>query len=878
MLRCRILTKDTNKKKSTVVLQHGYVRGIPWGFLTMIMIVVASTCPIQAVEARPPYPDVEEMCRESFDEDFLDGVIACGWDALRYRMRDNIYRSNIGRLDDIQLTQFERLLVGDPNDVKKVNEEIISFCRKKQAAIEKAWTEPERRHPAFEVCNYQTELIPLAIIALRVGEQLTPQAHQAIKDVLLAFRPEVADVSPAMYMHAPGYNGGNAHDYLSMLALSAEVTGDPNMKDAAYWGLRRELENLSLSGDMQEFNLLEAHWCGSNGYDAIKAFISDPELSRMAYMIAERIWINRFLTWSAPVERNTEPGSRMAPGAWIGCSGDRMQFATGVEKPIWVNHNFIWGPWQKIQRGGRWPLDDVQGMVPDLPSYLQDIAWRKQYPNELQCSVQLVPWMDKYPKLPSVSNARPEPVLAKYVNYQTKQYAIGSITHAWDASACMVYMSAWWNDSRHEGNAPLGSTKHFCTLYPHYVFNGASFIDRTEMYFENNPNEPVKDEWSRLPGPYTREFAEYGRAGSLQHKNTLIFTYSGRKGDHSGNNLVVDKARRISAGMFLFRWRDGTEGLFVNREPVKSLPTELKPGDWWFIHDGDTYVAVRPLEFTNLRGPCKNTLEQRTHQIVLYQDNYVGETIEGITDEQWIKARSGFIVEMGDIDEYESFENFQKTMLKAEVKENADGFVRHIKYERPGLSMEMKWHCYEEKYLLRQINGVDDPWVEYLYSPEFVVGNSGELHTHDAVLKTTSNETLWLFSCTPSQTYVVYQPHPHRQLPLELDSPIARIESERFPFGKLVARKTADEQLEIEINASFRPFWSSVHWRAEVWKKLGTHPGNILIYTDAEQVTATINGDEMSVNSEIRNRRKVWVIDTYARIPRIRDRVGKRRG
>jgi len=340
----------------------------------------------------------------------------------------------------------------------------------------------------------------------------------------------------------------------------------------------------------------------------------------------------------------------------------------------------------------------------------------------------------------------------------------------------------------------------------------------------------------------------------------------------------VDKARRISAGMFLFRWRDGTEGLFVNREPVKSLPTELKPGDWWFIHDGDTYVAVRPLEFTNLRGPCKNTLEQRTHQIVLYQDNYVGETIEGITDEQWIKARSGFIVEMGDIDEYESFENFQKTMLKAEVKENADGFVRHIKYERPGLSMEMKWHCYEEKYLLRQINGVDDPWVEYLYSPEFVVGNSGELHTHDAVLKTTSNETLWLFSCTPSQTYVVYQPHPHRQLPLELDSPIARIESERFPFGKLVARKTADEQLEIEINASFRPFWSSVHWRAEVWKKLGTHPGNILIYTDAEQVTATINGDEMSVNSEIRNRRKVWVIDTYARIPRIRDRVGKRRG
>ncbi|MHC4243201.1 MAG: hypothetical protein ACYSU4_12410, partial [Planctomycetota bacterium] len=178
----------------------------------------------------------------------------------------------------------------------------------------------------------------------------------------------------------------------------------------------------------------------------------------------------------------------------------------------------------------------------------------------------------------------------------------------------------------------------------------------------------------------------------------------------------------------------------------------------------------------------------------------------------------------------------------------------------------------------RRINGKDDPWVQYLYSPEFAVGNSGELRTHDAVLKTTSNETLWLLSCTPSQTYVAYQPHPHRQLPLELDSPIARIESERFPFGKLVARKNKKEQLEIEIDASFRPFWSSVNWRVEVWKKLGTHPSDILIQTDAKQVTATINGETMPVTSEIRDGHKVWILNPYARIPRIRDRVGKRRG
>jgi hypothetical protein len=84
--------------------------------------------------------------------------------------------------------------------------------------------------------------------------------------------------------------------------------------------------------------------------------------------------------------------------------------------------------------------------------------------------------------------------------------------------------------------------------------------------------------------------------------------------------------------------------------------------------------------------------------------------------------------------------------------------------------------------------------------------------------------------------------------------------------------------LEIEIDAGFRPFWSSVHWRADVWKKLGTHPSDILIYTNANHVTATINGDGMPVKSEISNGQKVWVIDPYARIPRIHDRVGKQRG
>jgi hypothetical protein len=162
-----------------------------------------------------------------------------------------------------------------------------------------------------------------------------------------------------------------------------------------------------------------------------------------------------------------------------------------------------------------------------------------------------------------------------------------------------------------------------------------------------------------------REFPEFGRVGTLQDRNTLLMTYAGRPGMHRAK-FVKDKVQRASAAMFLFRWTDGTGGLFVNREPVRSLPHELAPGDWWFIEDGDVYAAVRPLEATRLRGG-KTMLEKRTRHIVLYQDNVAADNITGIADADWIKARSGFVVEMGDKSEFGSFAAFQDKILAGKV-------------------------------------------------------------------------------------------------------------------------------------------------------------------------------------------------------------------
>ena len=88
---------------------------------------------------------------------------------------------------------------------------------------------------------------------------------------------------------------------------------------------------------------------------------------------------------------------------------------------------------------------------------------------------------------------------------------------------------------------------------------------------------------------------------------------------------------------------------------------------------------------------------------------------------------------------------------------------------------------------------------------------------------------------------------------------------------------TAGDTLQLQIDAGFRPFWSDVRWRANIWQAIGTHPSDITIRTAVPNITAAINGDAMPVVRELRDGQPVWVLDPYARLPRVRDRVGSDR-
>jgi len=789
----------------------------------LLLVPLAALAAGEPLKATTPPPDVSQWRLPVYDDAFFHDHFACGEEALTFWMQSTARRAyKDGKPDSIP--QFERLLSGNPKEVARVNKEIQSACKSALADVG-AWRKknPHSRTPSFWI-----------IMALRAPDKLTAETHAVVRETLKALDLGGKECGYIGWMGVNGANGANVHGYLTPLVLAPALIDDAKVRTAGEQALLAELAHMNRTGDMGEFNLLESHWNGTASWEVITRYIPDPKLRRMARLIRERLWINRFLTWSPTVERNTGPGSRMSPSEWLGCDNERMLLATGMARPIWLNLYFDWQVWNEKQYRLNFPLTQTEAFVPDLPAYLQDLAWHKSLPSELQC--RLVASEKGYRnnfELEGIDQPA-ENLPRKYVNYQGRGYTLGSTTWSWVVATCVVNASAWWNNSRNP-HAPLGSPERFCVLYPHYVINGMSTLDKGEIFFDTKPDQPLKDERGGPGGPWLREFVEFGRVGTLQDRNTLLMTYAGRPGTHYAK-FVKDKVQRASAAMFLFRWTDGTDGLFVNREPVRSLPRELAPGDWWFIEDGDVYAAIRPLEATRLRGG-KTMLEKRTRHVVLYQDNVAAENITGIADADWIKARSGFVVEMGDKVEFGSFAAFQDKILAGRVTaDEADGFTRHIAYDRDDRRLDMRWHAYTEEYATRKINGRDDPWTQFAQSPEFAVSDSGQLAVKDAKLSTTPGKTTWLLSCEPSRTWVAYQPNTDAALPLTLNCPAGRVTCDRFPLGKLVIATQPDSTLRLDADAE---------------------SAELTVTTKATKVEARINGKPVQA---IRAENGQWLI------------------
>jgi len=120
-----------------------------------------------------------------------------------------------------------------------------------------------------------------------------------------------------------------------------------------------------------------------------------------------------------------------------------------------------------------------------------------------------------------------------------------------------------------------------------------------------------------------------------------------------------------------------------------------------------------------------------------------------------------------------------------------------------------------------------------------------------ATTRSNPQKSLWLLALDASQTYVVYQPYPGQVMPLALETPLGRVSTLNFPFGKLVLRKLrpADgETLRLEIDAEY-PAQAATVAELEIQGAKGP-------------VTAVINGQPALRCAK--DERGVWHVSPFA--------------
>lgn len=324
-----------------------------------------------------PLPDVSKWKLPEDVQSLFSDHFVSGDEAVTYLMQRYSWKANPTG-DPEKYSMIEKLLSNDPKLIKQANTQIKDECRRTKENFE-SWKKLD---------DQRMELLVMTLMALRVPDRLEPETHEAIRDILKfvdltskgaqILRWLYRDINNITWVGAPGGNGSNAHGSLCLLTLAPALITDNKAMAEGHRGLLLELNHFNTSGDMAEFNCMEAHWSGATSWEMFKKYIPDPYYRRVASIVAERIWINRFLTWSPAVERITGPGSRVAPGEIFGSHGLRPLVALGMKKPIWMNSFFQWENWDPKLMGEVWEQRPSEIMVPDLPDYLQDLAWNKK--------------------------------------------------------------------------------------------------------------------------------------------------------------------------------------------------------------------------------------------------------------------------------------------------------------------------------------------------------------------------------------------------------------------------------------------------------------------------------------------------------------------
>lgn len=313
---------------------------------------------------------------------------------------------------------------------------------------------------------------------------------------------------------------------------------------------------------------------------------------------------------------------------------------------------------------------------------------------------------------------------------------------------------------------------HFGVLYSLYVVNGKRIAD----YYHKIHAAP--------DGVATADRYQDERAlvRTVQDKNRAIVLYHPPQLKEDVFSLRTE---------VIVLGRKGIDCIMIDDAEITSLPAIFDRTNILFLKENGTYIAVLPLEPTNLNeeeAPTIELTEDKHRNLVYSIYNYQGPAKpfwEYKTPLPYFKAnaKAGFILEVGSIREFDSFNEFREHIRQAKISDvTTSDHRRQVSYQSGNDTIALTVDLKNNALIDRHINGAVYRAPD-LTADTIKQDTSGKIELAGARLLTDPRPA-WLLIDETLGTYVAATPSPQGG-PLRLETPSSSLECADFGFGRI---------------------------------------------------------------------------------------------
>lgn len=493
----------------------------------------------------------------------------------------------------------------------------------------------------------------------------------------------------------------------------------------------------------------------------------DPGIALKARIAEERLWLHVAAHYHGELAQLAGPHSRSYRDGWTGAGGF-------LKLMLWrlLGDDKLRAKTPYFPKGREEGHTGVALTPLHCPEYVLDWMRAKTYPFE---------------SLETADAARGVDI----ATYMTPSYTLGTMSHSYGVGQPPEPWPAW--------NSVLlqfsrDDNPNYGMLYARYIVNdkgpGALMYESTRT---------AEDHW------------EEGRQVGAQHRNRAIVAYGLQQRTRPAHS------NKLSVRMLGI---DGGSEIWAGDERVTSFPRTIEPGQPIVIAEGDAYVAIIPLEpsdmgsgatielnvadgmltldLYNYHGPAKTFWEHRSQGGPFYKGNVRNAFILEVAGRGEVAARA----------EYPSADAFRAHIAMARVADSVDEqYVREIAYASDGASdggsIALRYSLWDMSIVERRFDGVmyvppmaragalDGGGVQWLQSRDSLIELGG--------VKLLAGRTPKWVVVDPDGGRTIFVNPSDEEAPLWLETPDTIVECDAFAFGRVAI----DEQaLTVTVDAT----------------------------------------------------------------------------